>query len=143
MNLPPVRVAWEADIESLDSPTRDQPSGGGGGDSVSLPFQVRAVSAQGGTVALAVSKGRINGAALETDSLEVAEGFSGGIYLKVSAFGAPSFEALASAPADTKNEGYLRLATISQGDGGMEIENLRTTSFESKNCNSAWVFYAV
>ena len=139
MNFPPVRVAWEADIESLDSPTRDQPSGGGGGDSVSLPFQVRAVSAQDGTVALAVSKGRINGAPLETDSLEVAEG----IYLKVPAFGTPSFEALASAPADTENEGYLRLATISQGDGGMEIENLRTTSFESKNCNSAWVFYAV
>lgn len=143
MNLPPVRVAWEADIESLDSPTRDQPSGGGGGDSVSLPFQVRAVSAQAGTVALAVSKGRINGAALETDSLEVTEGFSGGIYLKVPAFGTPSFEALASAPADTENEGYLRLATISQGDNGMEIENLRTTSFESKNCNSSWVFYAV
>lgn len=143
MNFPPVRVAWEADIESLDSPTRDQPSGGGGGDSVSLPFQVRAVSAQGGTVALAVSKGRINGAPLETDSLNVAAGFSGGIYLKVSAFGVPSFEALAFAPADTENEGYLRLATISQGDGGMKIENLRTTSFESKNCNSVWVFYAV
>ena len=74
---------------------------------------------------------------------KVAEGFSGGIYLKVPAFGTPSFEALASAPADTENEGYLRLATISQGDDGMEIENLRTTSFESKNCNSAWVFYAV
>lgn len=143
MNLPPVRVAWEADIESLDSPTRDQPSGGGGGDSVSLPFQVRSVSAQGGTVALAVSKGRINGTALETDSLEVPEGFAGGVYLKVPAFGAPSFEALASAPADTESEGYLRLATISQGDNGMEIENLRTTSFESKNCNSSWVFYAV
>lgn len=143
MNLPPVRVAWEADIESLDSPTRDQPSGGGGGDSVSLPFQVRAVSAQAGIVALAVSKGRINGTALETGSLEVPEGFAGGVYLKVPAFGAPSFEALASAPTDTEDEGYLRLAVVSQDDGRMEIENLRTTSFESKNCNSSWVFYAV
>lgn len=147
--LPDVIIAQAADMENdafmsnmagFDSPLRDEAAAGGGsGQDLSLPFHVYKISEDDSSIVFGITKGRINGIALQADSLQVSNSFTGGIYIKVPAFGNPSFYVSSSTPQDTENEGYIKIAQISNGTP----ENLTTTSFATKNCGSVWVCYAV
>ena len=123
--------------DGIDMPFSDQPAVGGKG--YMPPF---CAYKSGGKIR--VSPGRVNGymatlngSALNSNPPPEIDGFAGSLYLKCSVGGGA--EIVSAAGSDSQTEGYIKLADISESG---EIENYLHTYINTKNCGSAWVYWA-